>query len=171
MLDMRMRFNDFIFPSNPERIEVFASTNLKSSAVLNKNSEVSNISVNPIIVKGAGEFYGERALEYCLQLQHFLKQKRSGILLLPSESGFNMYLTEFAFERNAKKNCVTYSFKFTEDCGDKSEHRAFYKTTALDGENAFDIADRCGVSVDIIMQKNGFKSPFDIKSGDCVVLR
>ena len=49
--------------------------------------------------------------------------------------------------------------------------RDFKYTFAKAGENAFEIANRCDISVNDIMLFNDFKTPFDIKTGDRVVLR
>lgn len=168
---MKMRFKDFTFPSNPSSLEIGTSTRVSTASVFGKTSEVSNVSVNPTIIRGSGEFYGERAQEHCAYLQHLLRLKTSGALLLPSEHGYNAYLTDFTFKRNADKNAVCYSFTFTEDCSSRAEERQFYYTVAHAGENAFDIAHRCSVSVNTIMQKNDFKTPFDIDEGERVVLR
>lgn len=168
---MKMKFKDYTFLSNPSKLEIAASTNVRSKPIFGKSSSVSNVSVNPIIVKGSGEFYGDGAEEGCYYLQHLLRCKCSGILLLPSSGSLTAYLTEFSFSRDACKGGVLYSFTFTEDCSDKEESRRFHYTVAADGENAFDIAGRCGVSVSVIMAKNSFKTPFSINSGDRVVLR
>lgn len=168
---MKMRFDDFVFPENPAELEIFLSTNFSSSPVIGKGSNVQNVSVNPAVIKGRGEFYGENAEESCHYLQHMLRLKASGILLLPCASSFNAFLTEFTFVKNADKGGISYSFVFTESSNSRAERRSFCHTTAGEGENAFIIANRCGVSVNEIMKNNRFKTPFAIKKGDRVVLR
>ena len=42
--------------------------------------------------------------------------------------------------------------------------------SALDGENAFDIAKRCNTTVEDIMKRNEIKTPFDIKAGERLVI-
>lgn len=169
--DVKMRFNDFVFPANPAELEIALSTNFSLSPVIGKGSNVQNVSVNAAVIKGRGEFYGSKAEEACHYLQHMLKLKKSGTLLLPSSSSFDAYLTEFTFKRNAEKNCISYSFVFVESSNNKNEHRRFCCTTAGAGENAFAIANRCDVSVSEIMRNNPFKTPFDIREGDRVVLK
>lgn len=168
---MKMRFNDFVFPANPAELEISLSTNFSSLPVFGKGSNVQNVSVNPAVIKGRGEFYGERAEESCHYLQHMLRIKKSGILLLPCTSSFNAFLMEFNFAKNAEKGGISYTFTFVESINSKAEQRRFCCTIADAGENAFVIANRCDVSVDEIMKKNCFKTPFDIKEGDRVVLR
>lgn len=168
---MKMKFNGFVFPANPAELEIVLSTNFSSSPVFGKGSNVQNVSVNPAVIKGKGEFYGERAEESCHYLQHMLRLKTSGILLLPCASSFNAFLTEFTFVKNADKGGISYAFIFTESSNSRAEKRCFCCTTAEKNDNAFIIADRCGVSVNEIMKQNSFKTPFDICEGDRVMLR
>jgi hypothetical protein len=154
---MKMRFKDFIFPSNPSTIEISSSSNVQSSPLFDKNTDVQNVSINPIVVKGSGEFYGKDSEKNCQYLQHMLRLKTSGYLLVPSQTGIEAYFTEFSFTKNAQKNSVSYSFEFIEACNDKSETRAFNSIIALEGDNAFTIANRCEISVSDLMSLNDYK--------------
>lgn len=167
---MKMKYKDFTFPSNPGEINVFSSTNIQSKSIYNSSSKTENVSVNPIIIKGKGEFFGDNAEELCLYIQHMLKDKTAGELMLPSSAGINAFLTEFTYSKSCKKGSMTYSFVFTEDCNQKQEQRKYRYTIARKGENAFDIANRCGISVSDIMRLNIYKNPFGIQQGDKVVL-
>ena len=168
---MKMQFRDFVFPSNPSAVEVQSSANVKHKAVFETDGKTENVSVNPVIIRGSGRFYGEESENHCLYLQHLLKTRASGHLLLPSSAGFVAYLTELQYSKSSDKSGVSYSFVFTEDCTGKSEARSFDETVAGKDENAFIIANRCGVTVDDIMRLNDFENPFSIAEGDRVVLR
>lgn len=168
---MKMEFGDFVFPSNPSKLEIVLSSNINSNPVMGENSKTENVSVNPVIVKGSGDFYAAEGGNYCTYLQHLLRTKKSSPLLVPSGLGINAFLTEFSYGKNKDRGSYSYSFVFTEDCGRKKEIREFCRTAAKDGENAFDITKRCGVSLNDIMRLNDIKTPFDIKSGDTVVIR
>lgn len=168
---MKMRFKDFIFPSNPSVFEISSSTNMAVRSVYHGNSDVQSVSLNPIKVNGNGEFFGDKAEESCQYLMHMLRTKESGVLILPSGSDFNAYLNKFTFCKNARKNSISYTFEFTENCNSKSEVRDFCFAVCQSGENAFDIANRCNVSVNDIMIHNDLKTPFDIKEGEKVVIR
>lgn len=167
---MKMKFKNFIFPSNPAEIEVYTSTNIQSKSIYDSNSKTENVSVNPITIKGRGAFFGDKAEEHCLYLQHLLKDRTTGELMLPSSAGINAFLTEFTYSKNCKLSNMTYSFIFTEDCSQKTEIRKFNCTIAGKDENAFEIANRCNISVSDIMRLNDFETPFSIKQGDKVVL-
>ncbi len=168
---MKMRFKDFIFPSNPSAFEVSSSTNMSVRSVFDRDSDVQAVSLNPVKVNGHGEFFGSMAEENCQYLMHMLRTRENGALLLPSGSSFDAYLSKFTFSKSADRSSILYEFEFTENCSDKSERRNFRFTTCKRGENAFIIANRCNVSVDNIMKYNDFKTPFDIKEGEKVVIR
>lgn len=168
---MKMQFRDFVFPSNPSSVEVQSSANVKHKPIFSTDGKTENVSVNPVVIRGNGCFYGEEGENHCLYLQHLLKTRASGHLLLPSSAGFTAFLTEFQYSKSSKKSGVSYSFVFTEDCGGKAETRSFRSTVAEKGENAFIIANRCDVSVDDIMRLNDFENPFSITEGDRVVIR
>ena len=81
------------------------------------------------------------------------------------------FLTEFLYTLSADKSSASYSFVFTEDCSDVAGEKQLKETYVIPGENAFDIANRCNVSIDDIMKLNNFETPFDLKSGEVVRLR
>lgn len=164
---VKMKFGDFEFPTNPAQLEVSASTNVKSSPIFGIGSSVQNVSREPVTVKGSGRFYGEDAEQSCAFLQHMLRRGKSEVLFIPSAGSLNAYLTRFTYGRDVSGG-ASYSFEFTENCNNKSELCAVKEITAAEGDNAFNIAARCGVSVNEIMRKNNFKNAFDINAGDRV---
>ncbi len=168
---MRLKYKNFEFPANPASIEFLSSSNCCSKPVFDENSAVENISVNPVKITGEGEFFADSAQEYCSYLQNLLKSKKSGWLFVPSAPPVKAYFTEFKFSKNTKRNSILYFFEFTEDCSGRKAERLFKYTYAEKNENAFEIANRCDVSVNEIMRLNDFKSPFDIPQGSRVAIR
>lgn len=167
---MKMKFKDFTFPSNPREIEINISSNIQSKGIYGGSSATENISVNPIIISGKGEFFDDHAEELCLYLQHMLKDKTAGELMLPSSAGLNAFLTEFTYSKNCRKGSIEYNFVFTESCSKTYSKRKTNYTIAKKNENAFEIAGRCNISVSDIMNLNNFPTPFSINEGDRVVL-
>lgn len=168
---MKMKFRNFIFPSNPSVIKSAFSSNFSESSVPGENSVVENISVNPAVITGSGEFFGDDALEACTYLQRLLKERISGWLFAPAITPLKAFLTDFEWEKSSKSKSCTYSFKFVEDCTDKQERENMSFVTAKQGQNAFDIAFENNVSVDDVITLNELKSPFDIEENDRVMLR
>lgn len=168
---MKMKFRDFVFPSNPSLIKSSFSSKFSDTSVPGENSIVENVSINPAVITGNGEFFGDDALENCTFLQRLLKERISGWLFAPGITPIKAFLTEFEWEKSSKSKSCSYSFKFVEDSTDKQEREEMTFVTAKEGQNAFDIAFENGVSVDDIMSLNEFKTPFDIKENDRVILR
>lgn len=165
-----MKFKDFVFPANPSKIEISSSSSYTADNVYDDNNIVSNISTKPVIVTGSGEFYGEKAAEYCAVLSNMLRDRTWGWLFTPGSAALKAYLTDFSYELDCTKNCFGYTFKFVEECSDAKAKRKITKVVAEYGENAFDIANKCGVTVDDIMKLNDLKTPFDIKEGSEVTV-
>lgn len=80
------------------------------------------------------------------------------------------YLTRFDYTCTTARDGVQYSFTFTEDCDRAPRYAPYGSTRVRQGENAFDIAARTGVSVDTIVARNRLPSPFDLAPGEKVVL-
>jgi hypothetical protein len=99
-----------------------------------------------------------------------LRSGDAGWLFLPSGEAVYCYFTELALSQSSQKGAISYSAVFTEADTKRQEKKHFSFTYATEGENAFDIAYREGISVSELMRLNDFKTPFDIKSGDRVVL-
>lgn len=168
---MRMKYKNFEFPSNPYKIEISSSVNCSSKALPGVGSTVENVSVNPTVVSGNGEFCGEGCEEYCARLKNMLTDMKSGWLFIPSAPPVKAFFTAFKFGKNAKKNAVSYSFEFVEDCTDRKPYNAPDFIIADGMENAYEIANRFDISVNDIMNLNDFQSPFAIRKGDRVMLR
>ena len=168
---MKMKYKDFEWSVNPFDVKVVSSTNLNISPVFGKKSVSENVSINPTVVEGKGVFYGENGRERCSFLQHLLKLTDSGWLFISGAPPIRAFFIRFSFTNNSEKNCFSYEFKFVEDCSEKREERILSFIYAEEGENAFDIAYRCGVSVDDIMKNNDIKTPFDIAEGQKVAIR
>lgn len=167
---MKAKYKGFELPVNPSCLEVLSSTNCESKGSISANSFCENVFVNPTVVTGQGELYGDKGGEYCSLIQNMLKSTSSDWLFIPGFAPIKAFLTEFKYSRSVSNGAYQYSFKFVEDCKGKSAKRFVAYTIAQRGENAFDIADRCGIAVDDVMSLNDFKSPFDISEGEKVVI-
>lgn len=168
---MKMKFGDFVFPSNPETIKSSYSAKYSVSSIPDNNSIVENVCTAPAVITGNGEFFSANAPEHCVYLQRMLKDRKSRWLFAPGITPVKAYLINFEWEKNSKNKSCIYSFKFVEDMNKKQETEKLSYVTAEDGQNAFDIAYENKIKVDQIMRLNEFKTPFDIESGDKVVLR
>ena len=166
-----MRYKGYEFPQAPSKIEIFSDTNVKKSPVFCGNSVVENVSVNPVIVKCSGQFFGKEGRECCDMMQYMLRQLSAGWLFAPELSPVKAFLSAFSYSKGADKDSISYRLEFTECCDSFSGTAEINYTICRAGENVFDIANRCSVKADDIMKLNSFVSPFDINEGDKVMIR
>ena len=172
MKTVKMKYKDYELPSNPSSIEICAERKLEITPVFSKKSVTESISICPSVITARGRFYCDDAIEHCEKINQILKENDSGILKCPGLYPTRAFLSNFTYEIEGDTDAVKYCIVFTEDCDNShSEKRNFSYTFAMEGENAFDIAHRCGVSVDDIMMLNDYVSPFDIKKDERVKIR
>ncbi|MGN1421499.1 MAG: LysM peptidoglycan-binding domain-containing protein [Eubacterium sp.] len=171
MNEIRMKFGNFEFPSNPKAIKAEISSAVIYSPVYGGKSKTEKITDKPTVISGNGMFFSDNGVEYCQRLSKMMKDKKSSWLFCPGVYPIKAFLSDFSYQLDSKSNGVYYSFSFIEDCTKVSAEREFIFTVADSGENAFDIAHRCGVSVDDIMRLNDITTPFDIASGRRIRIR
>ena len=122
------------------------------------------------VITGKGWWYGSRALEMAQVLRRLLLPGQAHWLFAPGAEPMRAYLTRFDYTCTTARDGVQYSFTFTEDCDLAPRYAPYGSTRVRQGENAFDIAARTGVSVDTIVALNRLASPFDLTPGEKVVL-
>lgn len=171
MNNIILEYKGHQFPINPAALEISNSKKLGIEHIYGGNAKAQEIDVEPSVIKGKGTFYGDDAQLQCMHICELLKENGSGWLYYPEALAIKAFFTQFDYKLDSKSNSVSYNFTFIEDCSDRRSHRLFEYTSAQKGENAFNIANREGVSVSDIMALNRYATPFDIMSGDRVRLR
>lgn len=168
---IKMKFKDFEFPANPAVIKTELSENISEKPIFDNGSAVYNISHNAARICCIGSFWGDERSMFAQQLKMLHDSSTAGWLFLPDGSCWRAFLSELVFTDDAKKNCVSYSVSFIEENSSKADQYDFGFTYALENENMFDIAFRCGKSIEALMQLNDYENPFCVKNGDKVVLK
>lgn len=171
VLNNKMHFKNFCFEINPAFIEIMHNRNIDCQPLLNGISSVKNGSVLPVEIQGRGYFFGERASEHASVLEMLHKKEEPGWLYLPSGQAYYAFLKKLSISFDALKNRYNYSFLFIENVNGKRPVRLFDFTVAGENENMFEIAKRCRISVERLMELNNYKNPFEVKAGDRVVLK
>lgn len=165
MKDIKMKYGNFEFPSNPQTISADFSIGVKTDSIINKTGVTQRAASKPAVISGSGRFYGKDAGESCSRLSFMMKSEDSFWLFCPGIYPIKAYLSQFSYQLDCAGQGASYAFTFTEDCAGKAFQRTLLFTVAKEDENAFDIADRCRVSVDDIMRLNDMETPFDITPG------
>ena len=145
---MRMRFGPYTFLQNPAQLQVENRALQQEERLLS-----GGVCVTPAQV-----------------LRRLLLPGQAHWLFAPGAEPMRAYLTRFDYTCTTARDGVQYSFTFTEDCDPAPRYAPYGSTRVRQGENAFDIAARTGVSVDTIVARNRLASPFDLTPGEKVVL-
>ncbi len=167
---LNMRYKDYVFPSNPAEIEVVNSKSISESALLSGDFNACENARNAAVIKASGVFYGSEADKEILSLSGLFNESGEGWLFLPGGRCYKAYFKSFTFSESADKSSVSYKLVFLEKSAGRKEAYDFGYTFAREGENAFDIAKRCGISIEALMDCNCIKTPFDIEEGDRIWL-
>lgn len=168
---IKMKFKDFEFPANPSVIRTELSENICEIPIFDNGSAVYNVSHNAARICCTGSFWGDERSVFAQQLKILRDSGTAGWLFLPDSSCWFVFLSELVLTDDAKKNCVSYSVSFIEKNGNKSSEYDFGFTYAMENENMFDIAYRCGTSVEELMRLNDYENPFCVQNGEKVVLK
>lgn len=167
----KMKFKGFSFDVNPDFIEVCRKRSIKEKVLLGGKTKVESGALCPSVIKGSGCFYGDTAYERLALLEMLHQTGGAGWLFLPQGSAYKALFKELTVSFNSAKNRYDYSFVFVECPSDKKAQYDFRFTAADDNENLFHIAHRCRVPVERLLELNDYKTPFDVKTGDRVVLK
>lgn len=171
MNEVKMKFGELEFPSNPKTIKAEISSKVIYSPVYGGISKTEKITDKPTVISGSGMIFSDDGVEFCQRLSRMIKAKKSSWLFCPGIYPIKAFLSDFTYQLDSKSNGVDYRFSFVEDCANISVKRDFCFTVAGENENAFDIAYRCGVSVDDVMRLNDIATPFDFSNGERVRIR
>jgi len=170
-LNNKMRFKNFCFKSNPAFLEITHNRMVHNQPLLNGKSRVENGAVLPAEIQGKGCLFGSRAAEDAAVLEMLHKKAEPGWLYLPCGQAYHAYLKKLSVSFDAERNRYDYSFLFVENVNEKQPVRPLDFTLAGENENMFEIAQRCGISVERLMALNDYKTPFEVQAGDRVVLK
>lgn len=167
---MRMRFGPYTFLQNPGQVQVESRSLQREEQLLSGGVRVVPAGRRATVITGKGWWYGRRATEMAAALQRMVLPGRPYWLFAPGAEPMRAYLTRFDYTCTSARDGVQYSFTFTEDCDPAARYAPYGITRVREGENAFDVAARTGVSVDTIVALNRLASPFDLAPGRKVVL-
>lgn len=148
---MQMRFRDFVFPMNPETLNVELLGLLRESVSPFGETAVERVGAYKKRVTGKGYFTGERAMEQYLALEALFGVP--GTLFLPGRKPFEAVLNALSLIGVQDKNVVAYSFTFVETAGREAglSGRTYI---AKGGESLWDYAYFAGVPIDAMVAAN-----------------
>ena len=170
MNTIRMKYKDYEFPSNPKAVEITSGRRLAVHSAERRSIAQSRAPL-PVTVRGRGSFSGADSEEICAFISNMLRDGTAGWLFCPGLCPMKAFFTEFSYRLSADKARTEYSFVFTEESDASSYEAEVDYLTAAEGENAFMLANRAGISVSELMRLNAFPSPFEISAGERVWIK
>lgn len=109
-----IRFKDFVFPHNPETLEIISTRNFRELRLPFLGVEYQDMGSMGRIVRGEGAFVGGDAYETYTKLETLYCDGGFGRLSLPHTTPFDAYFFSLTLKGGACPGWVGYSFEFRE---------------------------------------------------------
>ncbi len=170
MNNVPMRFKDFEFFVNPQKIEIKAVSNLKQIAVPFDIFEIQEFGTKPLVVSGTGEFFGKDSKQDFEKLFAIFLQGGAGQLFVSGTEPMLAIMTKLAKSLESFEDVISYSFEFVEVPQRQVEQLSFEQYhTIKQGENLWSVANIYDVPIELLLEKNeSISNPWAVKIGDRV---
>lgn len=185
MLLSAMRYKDYIWPHNPTTYSITYERQLAVHKVPFGRYCIQDLGQSCRVMRGEGAFSGAGAYEEFKKLATIFYSGGAGLLIHPVWQTSNAYFTALKLEQEPLPDYVRYSFEFRESF-DGYRLELQQKSTAAAaspadrsatvciitrGDTLWAIAQRCGVSLQALLQANpAIKNPNLIYPGQEVTI-
>lgn len=169
-----MSFKKYVWPFNPEKIQLAYARNIQSMKLPLFGSILQDLGCDKRVVTGEGEFIGTSCMAEFNRLAAVFAAPGSGTLWLPGVPPFTAAFSSLKMIGAAQPDCVSYSFLFVED-----ENTVFMDTSVLKtgayvcvgGESLWSVANLYNTDVDTLKALNPLiQWPNQLQAGWKVVL-
>lgn len=172
-----MRFKDFTWPHNPRTFHVLWQRRVAVLDAPGGHFHVQELGKTCRILRGEGEFYGENAYADFEALAQTFALDGPGTLVHPLWHSEAVYFTRLELTQEPREDYVAYAFEFTETRGaatagaQKKAAIAGERYTMAAGDTVWSVADRYGLDVETLLQKNpGISNPNLLHAGQEVLV-
>ena len=169
-----MSYKGYVWPFNPEKIQMEYARNIKKIPLPFCGSVLQDMGWNKRIVTGKGEFIGITCMEEFNRLAGVFSEEGSGTLRMPNTAPFTAAFSALKMVGEAQPDCVSYEFTFLEDDAAVSDGTSVSETgiyVCVGGENLWSVADSYGTTVDRLKALNPMiQWPNGLEAGQKVVL-
>lgn len=168
-----MEYKDYIWPNNPQKINVTTRKNIKEIVIPFGGNLFQDYGREKRIVTGTGEFFGPNCMEQFNCLFNVFKDTGSGYLRLPNINPFLAVFKSLEILEQAVPNVITYSFEFWEEVTSNNEKINEFKNyhIVLIGETLWDIACKYNIEIETLINLNThIKNINQLTAGDLVKL-
>ncbi len=173
MIIDNMRFGDYIWPHNPENINISSLRNVKELFLPFAGSVFQDYGRKKRVVKGTGEFFGEKCTDQFEELFYVYNKENRNMLYIPEISQFTALFKNLEITCNTIPNLIMYKFEFWEVTetayGNENNNKKYH--IVKEGENLFSIAKMYGVPLANIFNLNpSIKNLNSLEVGKRVIL-
>ena len=109
-----MQFGEFVFPFNPNKIQVLSNNNILNNICAVGLSHTRVNGRKPTLISCYGEFVGEHAATYYQNLLSLSSNGYTGVLSLPYHQPFYAVISNLKFTGQARENSINYYVEFIE---------------------------------------------------------
>ncbi len=109
-----MRFKDFVWPHNPRVYTIEYRREMGVHKVPFGRYHLQDLGPTRRVMKGEGEFVGERAYDDFKALASVFYGEGPGVLVHPVWQAANAYFVELSLAQEPRKDYVRYTFTFWE---------------------------------------------------------
>ena len=181
-----MRYKSFTWPHNPRVYSIDYERKMAVNKVPFGTYYLQDLGRTRRVMRGEGEFVGERAYEQFGELATIFYEQSPGLLIHPLWQAAEAYFVQLRLEQEPREDYVRYSFEFWEvndlysgqvlRTGEESEDPAENETEeetkgvyhrVASGENLWALAEQYGLSLQELIALNPqIKNPNLIYPGD-----
>ncbi len=156
-----MKFRDFVWPHNPETLNISRRRSLKEWRLPFSGSVVQDCGAEKRVVEGEGRFYGPGCIRQFQKLSELLEDGKNGVLTLPEIPPFSARFVSLGMIGTAEPDSIGYRFVFWEDG----------KAAGTEGASLWRVAHRFSSSVDELVALNPqIRWPNLLEEGERVIL-
>lgn len=169
-----MKFGDYIWPHNPESINISSSRNIKDLTLPFSGYVFQDYGRDKRVVNGKGEFFGEDCVDQFEKLFFVYNEGKQNMLYVPGIAQFNALFKNLEITCETIPNLIIYKFEFWETFDFYSENNSNLKRYHIveEGENLYYISEMYGISLTNIFKLNpSIRNLNNLEIGRKVILR
>lgn len=112
--DEKMSYRDFVFPNNPQVINIKHSRKISKFNIPNGNDFIGDFGSGSRIISGMGEFFGNNAENDFNNLKSIFEKGGGGILYIPSQKPIYAVFQSLELIGEDIEGVIKYKFSFIE---------------------------------------------------------
>lgn len=110
-----MQFKSYVWPYNPQRIEITLGRDLRTRQARGFGTLISDWGQTAARIEGEGEFFGAECREQFESLRRVFTEEGSGKLIIPSFRPVYAYFESLKLLGEGPMRTLRYGFVFSED--------------------------------------------------------